>query len=890
MAKQHLLLVDGDAKSLRVMEVSLKKAGFQVTTAIHGKDALEKVEISPPDLVLSEVKMPEMDGLELVHLLKSDERFRGIPVVFLTNQKAVESKVKGLELGAEDYLTKPIYIKEVVTRLRMILQKVEKERAEKKEQKAGFSGGLADMGVVDLIQTFEIGRKTGMMRIEGDRVGCVYFKEGRAIDAELGRLKGEHAFYRLLNTFEGQFEVSFAPVDRPERIEMSTQGLLMEGMRRLDEWGRMLEQLPPLETAFELDFQALAERLAEIPDEVNGLLRLFDGHRTLARVVDDSEFEDLAALGIVSKLYFEGMIRESGSAVSQGHKPAIGEWLNTSDAPLGGETTPAFGTPIPALQAQPSRHAEADLPPLGIEEETSFADPIPVSGFAPSKAENPKAEEGLEIEPRASSSTERSTSNGVEVSDSGITKFDEVEEIRVEAETGSTAASGASNSGVPNSPAQPATTDLVLESAAVEVVKFVPRARATPSPGRSRAERVNQGPPSAATIDGGATERPIRALDRARQQLLQDWGQSGAQATEGLHPSGPMQADWAPVDWAKKTKSASVAPQAIAKPAVFGGAATTKILLPPLERVAVPEPISLMPPRQPSVIVAEDELFEDPTPSRTPLAVAPLPLQAAQLSTTENHLDDATPVGRMSPPRPKTELGSEAVGPSSVESEIAEFLKPRSPRWPWIVAAGLAVGVFGSLLFSKFQTPVDLSAKIPVIDEASDSDAGILVALAASDEKTVAQADASEVEISNDLDAGIGFEPGDAGAVAPLLAGGAPVALIAEAKEAIVKEQFAKAHRLYKKALEQFPDDEAVKSGYGITMVLSDGNYQEAIGYLKNSLERDATNARAWLCLGVAYQNLGRPKDAKAPYQEYLKLEPNGQQASDVRSALKSIR
>lgn len=245
MAKQHLLLVDGDAKSLRVMEVSLKKAGFSVTTAIHGKDALEKVQISPPDLVLADTKMPEMDGFELCKTLKSDERFKFIPFVFLTSQKSVEFKVRGLELGGDDYLTKPIYIKEIVTRVKMILQKAEKERIEKRETtKGGFAGSLADMGVVDLVQTFEIGRKTGLINIQGERTGTVYFKDGRVIDAELGRLKGENAFYRMLNTFEGQFEVQFSALDRPERIEISTQGLLMEGMRRLDEWGRMLEQLP----------------------------------------------------------------------------------------------------------------------------------------------------------------------------------------------------------------------------------------------------------------------------------------------------------------------------------------------------------------------------------------------------------------------------------------------------------------------------------------------------------------------------------------------------------------------------------------------------------------------------------------------------------------------
>src|SRR4029078_11799747 len=156
------------------MEVSLKKAGCSVTTAIHGKDALDKVQISPPDLVLADTKMPEMDGFELCKALKSDERFRQIPFVFLTSQKSVEFKVKGLELGGDDYLTKPIYIREIVNPVKMILQKVEKERIEKREQKAGFAGSLADMGVVDLVQTFEIGRKDAHIKPARERYGIIY--------------------------------------------------------------------------------------------------------------------------------------------------------------------------------------------------------------------------------------------------------------------------------------------------------------------------------------------------------------------------------------------------------------------------------------------------------------------------------------------------------------------------------------------------------------------------------------------------------------------------------------------------------------------------------------------------------------------------------------------
>jgi len=349
LAKQHLLLVDGDPKSSRVMEVSLKKAGFSVTTAVNGRDALEKCQISPPDLILSDTKMPEMDGFELCRRLKDDERFRGTPFIFLTGQKSVEFKVKGLELGVEDYLTKPIYIKEIVTRVKILLQKKEKERLEKKDLKASFAGSLADMGVVDLVQTLEMGKKSGALHVKnknGLEAVC-YFRDGRIQDCELagGKLGGESAFYRLLNWQEGEFAIEFKPIEREERIQVSTQGLLMEGMRRIDEWGRIVEQLPALDKVFEIDYALLAERLAEIPDDVNALLRLFDGRRTLEQVIDAADYDDLAAAGVVSKLFFEGIIKEV--PVPVGEPTPVS--LERPEAPA---LTPAPG-PMPTFTPAP---------------------------------------------------------------------------------------------------------------------------------------------------------------------------------------------------------------------------------------------------------------------------------------------------------------------------------------------------------------------------------------------------------------------------------------------------------------------------------------------------------------------------------------------------------
>jgi CheY-like chemotaxis protein len=385
LAKQHLLLVDGDPKSLRVMEVSLKKAGFSVTTAVNGRDALEKCEISPPDLILSDTKMPEMDGFELCRRLKTDDRYRGTPFIFLTSQKSVEFKVKGLELGVEDYLTKPIYIKEIVTRVKILLQKKEKERLEKKDLKASFAGSLADMGVVDLVQTLEMGKKSGALHVK-NRNGVeavAYFRDGRILDCELGKLAGETAFYRLLNWQDGEFAIEFKPIEREERIPVSTQGLLMEGMRRIDEWGRIVEQLPALDRVFELEYGLLAERLAEIPDDVNALIRLFDGRRTLEQVIEEADYDDLAAAGVISKLFFEGIIRETAGAPAEEPATPPGPALGAA------ERTP---THIPLPSAIPGPDTEnVDWFAGPVAGRTSQVPPRPARAEPPHPPQRPDA-------------------------------------------------------------------------------------------------------------------------------------------------------------------------------------------------------------------------------------------------------------------------------------------------------------------------------------------------------------------------------------------------------------------------------------------------------------------------------------------------------------------
>src|SRR4051812_16515880 len=273
---------------------------------------MQKLEMSTPDLILSDTRLPNLDGYAFVRRLKERPEWGAIPVVFLTSQKSIEDKIRGLELGVEDYLTKPIFVRELIARVNLLLARRTQEGIATRNTQSGrtrFQGSIQDMAVVDLLQTFEVSRKSGIVHVRNNMHSAkILFREGKVIDAQLGALRGEEAVYRTLIWNDGSFEVEFTAVRGEDVIEVSTQGLLMEGMRRVDEWGRLLEQLPPLSTIFEVDHAQLLERLNEIPDELNGILKLFDGKRTLLDVVDGSPFEDLSTLSTITKLYFEGLL------------------------------------------------------------------------------------------------------------------------------------------------------------------------------------------------------------------------------------------------------------------------------------------------------------------------------------------------------------------------------------------------------------------------------------------------------------------------------------------------------------------------------------------------------------------------------------------------------
>ena len=123
MAKEKILIVDDEEDVLELVDFNLTRNGYQTTAAITGEDALKKARLELPDLIILDLMLPGIDGLEVCKKLKADSKTGQIPVIMLTAKGEESDIITGLELGADDYVTKPFSPKVLVARVRRILQR-----------------------------------------------------------------------------------------------------------------------------------------------------------------------------------------------------------------------------------------------------------------------------------------------------------------------------------------------------------------------------------------------------------------------------------------------------------------------------------------------------------------------------------------------------------------------------------------------------------------------------------------------------------------------------------------------------------------------------------------------------------------------------------------------
>lgn len=238
-ANIKVLLVDDNPMILAMLNQALAQFS-SVTTLTDGADALLKAIDDKPDLIISDCTMDTMDGKQLLQKLKSRSATAHIPVILMASKADITEKLKALEDTVEDFIEKPFFVKEAAARIKKVVDKILLEKmAREAPGESVLRGNLAQMTVMDLLQSLDMGRKTCSLILSNNGDKCqMFFTDGQINHATYGDLKGEEAVYKVLLWTGGSFEIDFNGSSREQTVSRTTQGLLMEGLRLLDESNR----------------------------------------------------------------------------------------------------------------------------------------------------------------------------------------------------------------------------------------------------------------------------------------------------------------------------------------------------------------------------------------------------------------------------------------------------------------------------------------------------------------------------------------------------------------------------------------------------------------------------------------------------------------------------
>lgn len=218
----------------------------QVVSAADGADALLKIIDDPPDLIISDYKMAGLDGRQLFEKLRAREATRSIPFIFLASRTDIDEKLRPITDGVEDFIAKPFFLKDVVRRAKKVVDRLHLEKLQTRSGRPGvIQGRLEEMSMLDLLQSLEMAQKSCKLTVRSNGQECeMYFSAGACKHARLGGIEGDAAVYEAVKWNAGEFEIDFNGSSDRTTTTRSTQGLLMEALRLIDEANRDAAEAP----------------------------------------------------------------------------------------------------------------------------------------------------------------------------------------------------------------------------------------------------------------------------------------------------------------------------------------------------------------------------------------------------------------------------------------------------------------------------------------------------------------------------------------------------------------------------------------------------------------------------------------------------------------------
>jgi DNA-binding response OmpR family regulator len=299
-----VLVVDPSDSARSVLEVALSRDGFDVWSVASGHEGLALLQKSTvtPDVVVLEADLGAEDGFSFCSALRGDARTAEVPVVLLASPEARSIAALAEVVGVDDFIHKPAFARDVAALVRIEL--------------ARGAGGEASFETAQLLPSLLLRAllsttRSGRLELAQGH-GRVAFVKGQVVEASFDGVQGLDALVKALALTRGSYRLTLEPVTTAPRLHCTSRELVHLVFPRLAKWAEVVQRSLPLEARLAVDFGRLAQALPSLPQEVNHLVRLFDGRRTVEQVLIDSQFEERLTLEVTNRLYLMGVVMASG--------------------------------------------------------------------------------------------------------------------------------------------------------------------------------------------------------------------------------------------------------------------------------------------------------------------------------------------------------------------------------------------------------------------------------------------------------------------------------------------------------------------------------------------------------------------------------------------------
>ncbi len=333
---KKILIVDPDKHVVSVLSLKLKQKNFVVKTLFDTVNAIPIARDFMPDLIISEMLLPEISGIDFLKRIKMNPDLAEIPFIFLSGSKNVEDKIVAHEMGAEAYLVKPVFLKAILNRIEDFFeqQNFDKMLLKSDDKNNFFAGDLINISIVDLLEIVRENKKSGEIKLIFDNeVNYIWFRNGEIIrvekanDADNSPKSGKKLFYEILSKLSGSFELKYKEIDVESNISETIDELIINATEWTDSFTSELSDFLAPDTIIFLNFPVFIKSISKLPDNISKIISNISRNGSSVKfIIESTELDKLKTIEYLKKLLEISVISTENNE-EQFILPDLPEWF-----------------------------------------------------------------------------------------------------------------------------------------------------------------------------------------------------------------------------------------------------------------------------------------------------------------------------------------------------------------------------------------------------------------------------------------------------------------------------------------------------------------------------------------------------------------------------------